>query len=690
MRRRAFPLWCLGLGILSVGFSAASAADAADAARRQAAARERVAHLKEALRRLIEKYAADPREADKRKRLEEALARIDREGVSFEMEEVLRALESSDVGEAKARAAKAREALRQVLDVLTLESKLSAIQERRQTIEEATRAIERLAQREQELIDEARRISEAASTPELREVRAALDRLAASQGALLSVGELAAARGKAADLLARQKALSAPDGAEPQEALAREARELAADLASSAGTEAAAQAAVTAAGRMEKAAGAGAEQALAEVVAEIDRRIAGASAEGGEGTSQEVQETLAREAEDLSRKAREAGGKEASPDARRAGEAGAARIEEAAGEMRKALKAMEAPSTPSEASGYQRQAIRRLAEARESLEELSRARLSEEDRQALARLRRRQEEVREETHRIAEALQLDKDLGGDAAADVQKAADLMAVVEGFFREEFVDSGIWEAREALKYLRRASARARDKQRQYAAEQIQVTLSGLQKEIDRLIAGQEEARKRTEALLAEAAKGGGLGIWGEESTGLVGEEQLRLAGLAGSLKETLSDPRLKSTIYLWAAGEALDKMTEAGTRLVRSEVSRTVVDLQSEAIFLLEQMREGLKGLMGRLDEEKRRGRRPRAMAPGEDVDMPFVTNVDEIRLLLSMQKQINARTAAFSREVGPAGTMTADQREKLTRLMRDQAKIRELGNDWRLNVYQEQR
>ncbi len=741
-------LLCVILGVWCLALSA-PASDAADAARRQAAAKERLAHLTDALRRLIAKYASRPEEAEKKKRLEEALARLDGAGISSEMEEVLRALESSDVDEAKARASKAREALRQILDALTMEAKRAAIEERQRTLEDAARALEDAARKQQDLADEARRIAERAS-PDLKAIRAALDSTAAAQAALLAAGELGEARAKAAELLGKQKEMNAaasPSSTVPagrqarQEALAGEARDLAGEIArmpesgeAQAGSppaapssrQAAAKAASAAAESMGKAAKEGssaaaegkkAEQALDRTIAELDKGIAealsSASREAakagippppgaaGKPDAGKIQEALARKTGELAKKTAEAGEKPAGPAgndpkdpsgaaAKKAAESAASRMQSASQQMEKARSAMDQPQMQVDAPGYQRQAIESLAAAREALDELARTRLAKDDRLALERLRKKQEEIREETQKIADAMKLDKDLSKKAAAEAQKAADLMAIVEGMFREEFLDSGIWEADEARKYLARAAASVRDKQREYASEQMKVTLSGLQKELDRLIAGQEETRKGTAALLAQAVKEGGLGVWGEESVAPLAEEQMRLAGFAASLKEGLSDPELKSVVYLWAAGEALDKMTEAGMRLTRKEISPTVTELQDEALFLLKEMRGGLKGLLGRLEEEKKSGRKPRPMAPGGDMALPFVRDVDEIRMILGMQKELNARVARLAKEVGADGTLAAAQRENLERLMRDQAKIRELGNDWRLNVYQEQR
>ncbi len=757
--------------------------DGARHRRRQAAARERFDHLTEALRCLVDKYAAKPEEADKRARLERALARLEQEWIGVEMDEVLRALEEQDFTGAASSADAVRESLRQILEALTLEARLEAVREREKSLADAARAIADLSAKERKVIEEGQSILDRAVPADVREIKRRLDALAAAQEGMLRAGALEEARNKAREILENQKRLGGPaargqekPGEAPQESkgsegsspqaqalpqanLGRETAQFARELTGSAGGEpgapgarenqaeatppadpALAQAgkdAAAAAAAMEQAAEAlragdgaqagksqaHAEKNLEQMIATLDQAIAqaraaslskpsGASAsksgssspssspgpQGKPGTSAsqpgpdeagkppEAGADAARRQEALEKEARAL-----AADAQKS-KAGAAssRISTAADEMQKARQSMQEDSgSQIDAPGHQKQALKLLAEAREEIERLERGSLGAEDRQKLERLRRAQEEAAREAKRVAEALALDRDLSQEAARQIQKAADQMFLVEGLFREEYLDSGLWEAQRALKYLEDAAAAVRDKQRQYATEQAKVTLSSLQGDLDRLIAGQEAVKHRTEGIWEDLKKGGDLGVWEQEEIRTLVVDEGLLVEEARGLQKKLDNPQWKSVVYAWAAGEAAGKIEEIRACLMRSEITAALVDIESEVLGLLGQMREGLKTLLGRLDAERERPA-PRPMASTGDMEMPLVRSVDEVRLLWNLQRDLNARVEKLRGQVREIPALTVDQRAALERLMKDQARIRQLGNDWRLNVYQEQR
>ena len=131
-----------------------------------------------------------------------------------------------------------------------------------------------------------------------------------------------------------------------------------------------------------------------------------------------------------------------------------------------------------------------------------------------------------------------------------------------------------------------------------------------------------------------------------------------------------------------------MRQAGERLDAEKADADCVRLQDEAIDLWTRMLDGLKALLGRLDEEPQ-GPAPRPMAGSGDQQQPLVRGVDEMRLLLGLQKDLNERFDRFRLRVKDAG-IAGERQEEMTRLMADQEEIRKLGLRWRDMNYGEQR
>lgn len=744
-----------------------------DAKALQQAARERAERVEAALKRLIDRYAGRPGEEDRRKRLEQALARFKDSQVPVEMEEVLRALEAGDLEAARERAAKARSQLAAVLEALTAEAKLDEIRRREADLESAAQALAGLEKRQQDLVDEASKLREASVPAPVRELKDRLDAIAREQAAIARAVEIDAALSRAEALLAKQRSLaggakapSDPKAGDPspggdskdpkdpkgpaasQRDLAAEARALEKQVGSleksspggdpSQGSSSQKQslsqakdAAGKAASGMEKAseslAGgdpkgarepqAQAEKGLESLVDELrkarDDAAGSLAATGKEGREAIAarQEELARQADALSKQVPEAvkkaeasappssgspsspsspseGASKAQAQRQKSAESAASRMKSAADEMKQAKKGMQEGSRSEiDAPGLTKQAVKSLAHAREELDRLERAFADEKDKEKLERLARKQRELAEETRKVAEALKLDQDLSQDAAQEAHKAADSMALVEGLFREEFLDSGVWEAKRALAALQRARGAVRQKQRQYATQQMKVTLSRLQADLDRLREGEREVRDRTAKVEKTLHENGRSGVWEEEEILALAAKQKELVGLARELKERFE--KEPSVVFIWAARELVGKMESIEGQLAGAQVTALTLELEDQSIDILDEMLEGLKGLLGRLDEEERR-QSPRPMQGGGDKKMPLFKPVDEVRVVLAMQKRLDARFSRFIRETGTKPALDAAEQAILDGFLKDQEKIRQLAQDWRLQVYEEQR
>ncbi|MBI4229917.1 MAG: hypothetical protein HY608_03695 [Planctomycetes bacterium] len=677
---------------------------------RQLQVQRRLERLEEGMRALMERYAALPEEDPKRHLLGEALERMGNDLVVAKADAARQSLTEGDLERARAQAADLASSLRSILAVLSADTRGTDVEARREETRQTRDEVERIAQEEERLRQEAEAIRSAsvpqavrAASDALREARREQEALAARTARSLGTenAERSAAAAALQRLLEQHLALQARgEAGEPGGTPTGEERRLAeqVDAASRAMAQVGSQTPPQDAGAWQDAA----REAAAS--AESMRDAAQSRAEGnpqeahssGEQAAQALREAIeslqagalpppgaadpegAREQEALAEKVEQAARSleesmdEMTPEQQEAARAASQSASQAAEQMRRAAEAMRSEDL-SRAPGLQQQAVEYLKQAEEGMQLLERKFLNEEDRRKLERLVAQQREIEQRTRAVARKLQIEQELAErDAGRSAHQAAEQMNVVQGEFRKENLDSGIWEAERAIEYLREAAQALRRQENRYATEQAEIKLSKLQSELTKLQIDQEALRDETRTELAPGAGG----TWEDASRDDLAARQGGLAGACDALEAELAE--VGSDAYAWSLHDVGSSMRSAQSAIREGHLDPGAVGHQEAALRMLSIMLDGLKELLGRLEDEDRRGQAPRQMAQTGDMKMPLVRALDELRLILAIEREVQSAIQAAEARAASGQDVSAPEME---RLRARRASSRDLAEKW---------
>ncbi len=379
-------------------------------------------------------------------------------------------------------------------------------------------------------------------------------------------------------------------------------------------------------------------------------------------------------AEKVERAARNLGDSmdEMTPEQQESARAAQQSASQAAEQMRRAAEAMKGEDL-SRAPGLQQQAVEYLRQAEEGMQLLERKFLTEEDRRKLERLVAQQGEIEQRTRAVARKLQIEQELAErDAGRSAHQAAEQMNVVQGEFRKEHLDSGVWDAQRAIEYLREAARSLRRQENRYATEQAEIKLSKLQSELTKLQIDQEALRDETRTAGAPGAEG----TWEEASRDDLAARQGGLAGTCDALEAELVE--CGSDAYAWSLHDVSASMRSAAASIREGRLDPVAVGHQEAALRMLSIMLDGLKDLLGRLEDEERNGPSPRQMAQTGDQAMRLVRALDELRPILAIEREVQASIQGAESRAAAGRDVSAPEME---RLRARRASSRDLAEKW---------
>jgi len=322
---------------------------------------------------------------------------------------------------------------------------------------------------------------------------------------------------------------------------------------------------------------------------------------------------------------------------------------------------------------------KKLAKAKAAAEAAPEDAARKEELQRLSREERRLQEEAERLARGLERLQADK-AGQQAAKAAGKMGDAAASAEKGDTDRAADL----AEEAKRDLEEAQKELAQKRQQAEADLAQEQMARMEDAITSMIARQQklieetqqyQARRVAAGRAADGQPGEGQGegtLTRAEAAGVrdLSHQQLDLAAESAELAKTLAGAEVFQFVL---EGVGRDMRT-AGDLLARRETGKETVTAQTGALERLEQLVAALKKdpPTDQPQQPKKEGGEGGPGAAGDQ--QAAIRRLAELKLLKSIQEQINRRTAALEEARNQAADLSPERQREYAALSQEQGRL----------------
>ena len=285
----------------------------------------------------------------------------------------------------------------------------------------------------------------------------------------------------------------------------------------------------------------------------------------------------------------------------------------------------------------------------------------------LERLTRQQRQLEQETNRLARQLQrLQAERAAAAASQASGAMEQAAGAGDHGDAEQADERSQAAEhdldEAQKQLRKARRQA---ERDLAQEQL-AKISEAIKSLE-----ERQARIVDETATYDRHRQSPQGLTRAQAQSVIdlGRTQADLGSETAQTAEKIA----AAEVFHLALEEAADEMATAGARLAKRD---TAAETQQAAGRALEHLRQILAAMAEDKDaaSPKNDGNPPGGAGGGGDQQGEAIADLAEVKLLKSMQDQLNQRTRELDQAVGKQATQTEAQQREYTEIARQQGRL----------------
>jgi hypothetical protein len=293
----------------------------------------------------------------------------------------------------------------------------------------------------------------------------------------------------------------------------------------------------------------------------------------------------------------------------------------------------------------------------------------EQRKEELQRLSRQERRLQEEVERVArslERLQADK-AAQKAAAAGGKMADAGASAEKGDAPRAADL----AEEAKRDLEEAQKELAHKRQQAEADLAQEQLARMEDAVASMILQQQKLIEDTQQYQARRAAANGA-LSRAEAAGVrdLSHQQLDLAGESAELAKTLAGAEVFQFVL-----EGVERdMRTAGQKLALRETGQETITAQSGALERLQQLQEALKKDPPEEPPEPKKEGGEGGPGGGGGDQQAALRRLAELKLLKSIQQQINRRTAALEEARNQNPDLSPDQKREYAALSKEQGRL----------------
>ena len=307
-----------------------------------------------------------------------------------------------------------------------------------------------------------------------------------------------------------------------------------------------------------------------------------------------------------------------------------------------------------------------LEEARESLRD---PKLEERRKEMLKDPLREQEKLSGETKQLAKDMAGSGDGGGsESAAGASESMDRASEDMEKGDPESAAEDQKEAERRLEEIRRELDREQTRYENLRQEEL---LFRIAKELDALVEGQSAVNLRVRDVDDKrAAADGTLSRFDLLSLGEIGDREKELAGKAGWIADSIE--KEESPVYGFVMRSIAEDMDRLAALLLDRETGSSAQVLGSEVVRRLQELAAALK----KQKEEAAKAPPPPEGQPQEQKN-PLVPPPAELRMLKSLQEEVNASVEDLRAELATGADLSEDARREVDRLARRQSRLRDL-------------
>ena len=260
-----------------------------------------------------------------------------------------------------------------------------------------------------------------------------------------------------------------------------------------------------------------------------------------------------------------------------------------------------------------------------------------------------------------------------ARQSLESAQQRMKEAEAKLKEAERKGAAEKQEEAIRELEQAKARLEEILRQLREEEITRTLAMLEARFRQMLAMQQEVYEGTVRLDAvpEADRTHNHEI---ESSRLSGKEAQIVVEIDKALLVLREDG---SAVAIPEAAEQMrEDMQQVVQRLAQAKVGKVTQNIEEDIIASLQEVVAALK--KAQKDQEKKG--KSRRQAAGSPQDPPLVDALAELKMIRSLQMQVNTRTQRYSKMIEGEQAENAELVEALRRLAEREQRIHRVTRD----------
>jgi hypothetical protein len=327
-----------------------------------------------------------------------------------------------------------------------------------------------------------------------------------------------------------------------------------------------------------------------------------------------------------------------------------------------------------EAEATLQQLQRKEQQLLEKLQQAAGQKDQAERKRQLQQLTREQQQLAEETQRLArqlQRLQAERPAGrlDEAAAAMQRSAEAAAQGECSKAQE-------QSRLAQQSLEQAQQELAQTRRQTQQDLFQEQMVRLQQELQGLTARQQSTLDATRELETLRTQQSGRFTRAQlASIEDLAKRQRDLAADAGTLSQRVA----RAPVFVLGLQGATREMDRAGKGLDQRETGTATQQAQTNALARLQQLIAALQRPPPTPSEKPPGGSKPDGPSPNPSAG-DGIQRLAELKLLKSLQEQVNRRTAELDAARVRQATLTPPQLEELAELAREQGRLADLITD----------
>lgn len=324
-----------------------------------------------------------------------------------------------------------------------------------------------------------------------------------------------------------------------------------------------------------------------------------------------------------------------------------------------------------EGAAARREAEKALEEARENLRD---PRIAERQKELLKDPLRDQEKLAADARALAKDLAASGDGGGSSSAS--GAAESMDGAAGAMEEGDGETAEERQREAERRLRELKEELDRERTRYENIRQEELLFRIAKELAALVEGQSSVNLRVRDLDDKrAASGGELSRFDRLSLVEIQEAEKGLAAKAEFVASSIE--KEDSPVYGFVLRSIAEDMGRLASELGDLETGPGVQVLGSEVLRRLQDLAEALKHRKEEMEAAQKGKPQDGGQQQNGEAKKPLVPPAAELRMLKSLQEEVNAGLDSLSGTLEAEGPLPEDAAREVDRLARRQSRLRDL-------------